>query len=108
MAVTFTIETEQESDGRWIAEVMEIPGVMVYGSTPTRQSRRLKPWPCGSWRSGSSTARPSRNSLVCLFKRHEQLAKYTCTESSGRAFEIGMGCEKAIGFAQGSVKGRLA
>ena len=23
----------QESDGRWIAEVMEIPGVMVYGST---------------------------------------------------------------------------
>ena len=33
MAVTFTIETEQESDGRWIAEVMEIPGVMVYGST---------------------------------------------------------------------------
>ena len=33
MAVTFTIETEQESDGRWIAEVMELPGVMVYGST---------------------------------------------------------------------------
>ena len=33
MAVIFTIETEQESDGRWIAEVMEIPGVMVYGST---------------------------------------------------------------------------
>ena len=33
MVVTFTIETERESDGRWIAEVMEIPGVMVYGST---------------------------------------------------------------------------
>ena len=33
MAVTFTIETEQEPDGRWIAEVMEIPGMMVYGST---------------------------------------------------------------------------
>ena len=29
----FNIETDQESDGRWIAEVMEIPGVMVYGST---------------------------------------------------------------------------
>ncbi len=33
MAFTFTIETEQEDDGRWIAEVMEIPGTMVYGST---------------------------------------------------------------------------
>ena len=33
MSLTFTIETEQEEDGRWIAEVMEIPGVMVYGTT---------------------------------------------------------------------------
>ena len=33
MAFTFTVETEQEDDGRWIAEVMEIPGAMVYGST---------------------------------------------------------------------------
>jgi len=26
-----TIEVEQEEDGRWIAEVLEIPGVMAYG-----------------------------------------------------------------------------
>lgn len=30
---TFTIETEQETDGRWIAEVLEIPGAMTYGAT---------------------------------------------------------------------------
>jgi len=29
----FTIETEQEEDGRWIAEVMERSGVMSYGQT---------------------------------------------------------------------------
>jgi predicted RNase H-like HicB family nuclease len=29
----FTIETEQELDDRWIAEILEIPGVLVYGST---------------------------------------------------------------------------
>ena len=28
-----TIELEQEVDGRWIAEVIELPGVMVYGTT---------------------------------------------------------------------------
>lgn len=27
------IEVEQEEDGRWIAEVPEIPGALVYGQT---------------------------------------------------------------------------
>jgi predicted RNase H-like HicB family nuclease len=31
--MNFTIETEQEADGRWIAEVVELAGVMKYGST---------------------------------------------------------------------------
>ncbi len=29
----FTIETELEDDKRWIAEVLEIPGVLAYGDT---------------------------------------------------------------------------
>ncbi|MEK7610208.1 MAG: type II toxin-antitoxin system HicB family antitoxin [Patescibacteria group bacterium] len=29
----FTIEMEREVDGRWIADVQELPGVMVYGKT---------------------------------------------------------------------------
>ncbi len=31
--MTFEIEFEQESDGRWIADIPELPGVMVYGTT---------------------------------------------------------------------------
>jgi predicted RNase H-like HicB family nuclease len=31
--MNFHIESEQEEDGRWIAEVPEIPGVMTYGTT---------------------------------------------------------------------------
>ena len=27
----FTLECEQEDDGRWLAEVLELPGVMAYG-----------------------------------------------------------------------------
>jgi predicted RNase H-like HicB family nuclease len=30
----FTVEYEQEEDGRWLAEVRELPGVMVYGKDP--------------------------------------------------------------------------
>jgi predicted RNase H-like HicB family nuclease len=29
----FRIETERETDGRWIAEITDMPGVMAYGST---------------------------------------------------------------------------
>ncbi len=28
-----TLETERETDGRWLAEVPELPGVMAYGDT---------------------------------------------------------------------------
>jgi predicted RNase H-like HicB family nuclease len=31
--VTLHIELEQETDGRWIAEVSDLPGVMAYGVT---------------------------------------------------------------------------
>ena len=31
--MNLTFETELESDGRWIAEVPELPGVMAYGKS---------------------------------------------------------------------------
>ena len=31
--ITFKVETEQEEDGRWLAEVVELPGVLAYGDT---------------------------------------------------------------------------
>ena len=27
------VETEREDDGRWIAEIVALPGVMAYGAT---------------------------------------------------------------------------
>ena len=33
MSVVFRIELERETDGRWIAEVVELPGVLANGST---------------------------------------------------------------------------
>ena len=28
-----TVEAEQEEDGRWIAEILELPGVLTYAAT---------------------------------------------------------------------------
>lgn len=32
--MTFRVGMEQEEDGRWIAEVVDLPGVLAYGQTP--------------------------------------------------------------------------
>ena len=42
MAVNLRIETEQEDDGRWIAEVPDLPGVMVYGDSRDDAVARVK------------------------------------------------------------------
>jgi len=36
------IESEQEEDGRWIAEVPALPGVMAYGTTKSDASAKAK------------------------------------------------------------------
>lgn len=33
MSVFFRIEAEVETDGRWMAEVVELPGTLAYGAT---------------------------------------------------------------------------
>ncbi len=38
----FTIEYEREEDGRWIAEVLELPGVMAYGKSPDEAMANAK------------------------------------------------------------------
>lgn len=35
-AMQLTIEVELEDDGRWLAEVPELPGTMAYGATRDR------------------------------------------------------------------------
>jgi len=40
--VPLSIETEQEEDGRWVAEVIEIPGVLTYGTTREEAIQRAK------------------------------------------------------------------
>ena len=33
LIMKFVIELEREDDGRWIAEVADLPGVLVYGAS---------------------------------------------------------------------------
>ena len=37
-----TIEIEQEDDGRWLAEVADLPGVLAYGHTREEAIERVQ------------------------------------------------------------------
>jgi predicted RNase H-like HicB family nuclease len=37
-----TIELDKEEDGRWIAEVVDIPGALAYGATPEQAKAKAK------------------------------------------------------------------
>ena len=36
------IEVEREDDGRWLAEVPDLPGVLAYGTTPAEAIVQVK------------------------------------------------------------------
>ena len=40
--MNLTVEIEQEDDGRWIAEVVNLSGVMVYGQTRDEAVARVQ------------------------------------------------------------------
>lgn len=40
--MTFLVELEQEEDGRWIAEVVDLPGVLAYGRTPEEAKAKVQ------------------------------------------------------------------
>jgi len=40
--MTFAVEVERESDGRWLAEVPALPGVLAYGATESEARARAQ------------------------------------------------------------------
>ena len=41
-SMNFRIEIEQEQDGRWIADVVDLPGVLAYGSTSSEAQAKAQ------------------------------------------------------------------
>lgn len=38
----FRVETEREQDGRWLAEVPELPGVLAYGASESEAQAKVQ------------------------------------------------------------------
>jgi predicted RNase H-like HicB family nuclease len=69
MSLKFDIELEQENDGRWIAEIPALPGVMVYGKSRVEAVRSVQALALHvlADRLGRDTNEPpERDLVVCL------------------------------------------
>jgi hypothetical protein len=53
-----SLETEREEDGRWIAEVPALSGVMAYAKPARRRSLKFNPWHCACRPIASIMVRP--------------------------------------------------
>jgi predicted RNase H-like HicB family nuclease len=42
MSVNFPIELDREDDGRWIAEIRDLPGVLCYGASREEAITRVQ------------------------------------------------------------------
>jgi predicted RNase H-like HicB family nuclease len=42
MSVSFPIELDREEDGRWIAEIPDLPGVLCYGASRDEAIARVQ------------------------------------------------------------------
>ena len=73
--MNFELELEQETDGRWIAEIPEIPGVLAYGVTPLQAEARAKALALRvlAERMENEDSIPGINTIEFV-SRHEQVA----------------------------------
>ena len=97
--MNFTPDCEREEDGRWLAEVSQLPGVLAY------EAQRTKPWPrqkCLHFAyslSGSSTANPSRKrSTSRCPPLHEPVAVMQSTARSRCSAQTGLASEASNGL----------
>ena len=77
--MNFDVEFEQEDDGRWIAEIMEIPGVLAYGVTPLQAGARARALALRvlADRMENETVIPGINSIAFVDRYESTLAKHT-------------------------------
>ena len=82
--MTFTVEYEREDDGRWLAEVVELPGVLAYGQTSDEAIARAQALALRVLAGGSSmvTVLPSLSRSL-LLRRESMVVSESQARSRG-------------------------
>ena len=105
--MNLTIETEQEEDGRWIAEVPELTGVLAYGPRARRQWRKHKCSRSASSPSSWSMARRGLSPFRCPSRRNEPLSFEQGAARARGAAAHRVGGQEAVRVTSDAVAQRL-
>jgi hypothetical protein len=84
MSYRFQIEIEREADGRWIAEIPNLPGVSVYGKTQQDAVRSVRALGVITDRIERAKSSPTLWFSVPLHMRGERLAQLESKKSLSR------------------------
>ena len=70
------LDLEQEEDGRWIAEISELPGVLAYGATPVHAGAKAKALALRvlAERMEQESALPDISGITFTARTHDHLA----------------------------------
>jgi hypothetical protein len=90
-SLQFNFETDQETDGRRIAEIPEVPGALAYGETVEEAKARLTLWLSTRSRTMSRDLATFRSRLTFHPFLHECLAKYEGKGCPARSPAQGLG-----------------
>jgi len=98
--MNFTIELEQESDGRWLAEVLELPGVLAYGTSSLEAVSKVEVLALRVLLNGSKTTRAAPAPSILPFRlRHEPMTIGQSKASSRGAAPTRLADQTTIRFA---------
>jgi len=76
--MTFLVELEQEEDGRWIAEVVDLPGVLAYGQTPEQAKAKVQALALRVVVDRLEHGEAGPDLVVFPLRPHEPMAQYPC------------------------------
>ncbi|MDR2696671.1 MAG: type II toxin-antitoxin system HicB family antitoxin [Deltaproteobacteria bacterium] len=70
----FILDLEQEEDGRWIAEISELPGVLAYGATPVQAKAKALVLRVLAERMEQESALPDISGITFTARAHGHMA----------------------------------
>ena len=68
------IESEREEDGRWLAEVPALPGVLTYGETEAQARAKVKALALRVIADRLENGEPLPHEIAAVFEPHEPMA----------------------------------
>jgi predicted RNase H-like HicB family nuclease len=106
--MSFRVEIEQENDGRWIEEVIDLPGVLAYGNTAEEAQAKVQALALRVVADRLEPVKLALSSLLSLLRPHEPVVQHACPACLGCTSSNRLKHQTTIWFSPHTFSSRLA